>query len=82
MTSVLAENSTLDFIKKPFICSCILAVERWISHGLELCVKLPCDNLRAYEINLKVLGAKPSVSLLITDVWVVTFNENRLKAFS
>lgn len=45
-------------------------------------MKLPCDNLRAYEINLKVLGAKPSISLLITDVWAVTIGENRLKAFS
>lgn len=52
------------------------------SQGLEWCVRLLCDNLRTYEINVKVLDAKTSTSLLIMDVWVVTLGENRLKAFS
>ena len=76
------EISHSRFYAKPFICSCILAVKRWISHGLELCIKLPCDNLRACEINLKILDAKTSISLLVMGVWVVTVGENRLKAFS
>lgn len=75
MTSVQSKNSTLDFIEN-LLFACVF----WQSRdGLELCVKLSCDSLRTYEINLK---AKPSISLLIRDVLFVIFGKNGLRAFS
>lgn len=67
------------FYWRSFVCLCVLAVKRWVLNGLELCVKPSCDSLRTYEINLK---AKPSISLLITDLSFVILGENRLRAFS
>lgn len=75
MTSVQSENCTLDFIEN-LLFACVF----WQSRDeLELCVKLSCDSLCTYEINLK---AKPSISLLVGDVSFVILGENGLRAFS
>lgn len=72
MTSVQSENSTLDFIENLLFACVVWQSGDGVLHGLELCVKLSCDSLCTYEINLK---AKPSISLLITDVSFVILGE-------